>query len=273
MRLLILWLCCLSLPAFAAPIPAGDGEFTADLNGVSLKLFTYRPSQCTPKSFLLVFHGVSRNAQGYRDHAKPIADGLCAIAIAPYFDKAHFSEYKYQRGGLTSSDSKQWTGPVIEQLVTWLRAQEQQPDWPYSMIGHSGGGQFLSRFAASTPNQAQTIVLANAGSYLFPSLEAHIPDGFGGMPDAEQALKRYLAAPLVLLLGDADIEQDAELPKGYMQQGSNRHERGLNFFQVGKKIAAERHWDFNWRLLEVPGVAHNAKRMFASPQALRAFQP
>jgi hypothetical protein len=109
---------------------------------------------------------------------------------------------------------------------------------------------------------------------MFPSLDIKVPYGFGGMNDAEKALKYYLAAPLVVLLGGDDVNQDKHLPKGVaIQQGNNRHERGINFYQAGKTIAAERGWDFSWRLLEVPDVAHSAARMFASHQALQALQP
>ncbi len=258
------------LPLVAATIPPGSSRQVADLGGTMIDLYTYRPPQCEPHAWLLVFHGMDRNADQYRDDAKPLADALCVVAVAPLFDPWRFPGPVYQRGGLAAADSGQGSGAYVERLVEWLRAG-QPGDWPYAVIGHSAGGQFLGRYAAATPNQACAIVLANPGSYLFPSLQTALPDGFAGLPDAELAMRRYLAEPIVVLLGDNDVQRGKNLPRGYDDEGANRHERGLNFFHAGERVAAERHWAFNWRLLEVPGVAHNARAMFASPQALKAL--
>lgn len=262
----------LSLPLAAAPIAPGSSQQSADLGGTPIEIYTYRPPQCEPHAWLLVFHGMGRNAADYRDDARPLADALCAVVVAPLFDKRRFPEAAYQRGGLGPADPGPGTGAEVERLVDWLRAGEPG-NWPYAVIGHSAGAQFLGRYAAATPNQAVAIVLANPGSYLFPTLQTPLPDGFGGMPDAEQALRHYLAEPIVVLLGDDDVKRGKNLPRGYDDEGANRHERGLNFFHAGERVAAERHWDFHWRLLEVPGVAHNAGGMFASPQALQALEP
>lgn len=44
-------------------------------------------------------------------------------------------------------------------------------------------------------------------------------------------------------------------------QGATRHERGLNAFKVARALAQTRGWPFNWRLVEVPGMGHRAKKM------------
>ncbi|MGA7263821.1 MAG: hypothetical protein WBX30_23440, partial [Stellaceae bacterium] len=41
-----------------APIPAGVAEQTADLQGVSIEVFTYRPAGCALSGALMVFHGL-----------------------------------------------------------------------------------------------------------------------------------------------------------------------------------------------------------------------
>ena len=70
-------------------------------------------------------------------------------------------------------------------------------------------------------------------------------------------------------VGDEDLNETARA----MAQGLTRLERGLNIYQQGRKLAAEQHWAFNWRLVEVPGVGHSALKMFTARQALTALKP
>ena len=44
----------------------------------------------------------------------------------------------------------------------------------------------------------------------------------------------------------------------------------MNVFDAARKVAQERGWAFNWRLIELPGVGHSASKMFAAPQGRRA---
>jgi hypothetical protein len=47
----------------------------------------------------------------------------------------------------------------------------------------------------------------------------------------------------------------------------------VNVFNAAKTLAQERGWRFNWRLVELPGVGHNARKMLAAPQASEALSP
>src|SRR5262245_12074814 len=100
-----------------APIAAGKSEQTIALGNRRMSVFTYRPD-CADLSLLLVFHGQSRAAKGYRDAAVPIADRLCMIVVAPLFDREHFPSWRYQRGGIVRKDSvrdpRRWTGNIVD---------------------------------------------------------------------------------------------------------------------------------------------------------------
>lgn len=261
--------------ADAAQIETGAGEQTASL-GVLLDIYTYRPAGCAPTGLLIVFHGVDRNADTYRDDARPLADKLCLIVAAPLFDKQRFPSWRYQHGGIVYrhalQDSATWTGNLVLQLVGWLRQQENQPGMPYSLIGHSAGAQFLSRVAAYVPSDAHRIVIANPSTHVLASLDDDPPYGFGGMPSAEAMLKRYLAAPVTIFLGQEDhgaknLADDADAEA----QGGTRFERGERAFHQAEDVARQHGWPFGWRLVEVPGVGHNARSMFASPMAADAL--
>jgi dienelactone hydrolase len=265
--------------ASTEPIPNGAGELRANLSK-RLTVFTYRPSNCENPSLLLVFHGVGRNASGYRDYARPIADRECMIVVAPLFDKNRFPSWRYQMGGIVHDDEVQkkstWTGNLVTELVDWVRDREGRK-LDYSLIGHSAGGQFLSRVTAFTPTQARRTVIANPSTHVFPMLEIAAPFGLGAVypkASAEAELRRYLEGPVTIFLGQEDTGDDdlnESLPA--MAQGENRHERGLNVYAKGKKVAAENNWNFGWRLVELPGVGHSARKMFSSEEARAALKP
>jgi poly(3-hydroxybutyrate) depolymerase len=273
-RRILLALLALTVPA-AAQIPAGKATQTADLDGVTLQVFTYRPADCTVTGALLVFHGVARNAATYRDDAIPLASRLCLIVAAPLFDKTRFPTWRYQRGGVTMDGEilpvAQWTVSLVPRLAAWLRATRQQPTLPYVLLGHSGGAQFLARVVAYGRTEAAGVVIANPSTWVEPSLTVPVPYGFGKLEAAEPALQRYLAAPVTVLLGQDDTgAHNLVENKEAEAQGGNRLVRGQTTFRNARTVASQRGWPFGWRLSIVPGVGHDAAAMFASDQALQA---
>jgi hypothetical protein len=56
-------------------------------------------------------------------------------------------------------------------------------------------------------------------------------------------------------------------------QGKNRLERGQSVFQEAAAMARLRGWQFNWKLAIVPGVGHNDRAIFGSPQVFEALRP
>jgi len=269
-------------PQLAASTGTGDrGQQTADLDGVPLQVFTYRPTGCAVSTILLVFHGLDRNADAYRDDAVPLGRRLCMLVVAPLFDAARFPSWRYQRGGIVHDGTVQpptsWTIDLVPRLVAWARAQQGRPDLPYALLGHSAGAQFLSRVAAyGQDDGAARMVIANPSTWVRPSLEIPAPYGFGGLfgtAEREAALRRYLAAPISVLLGREDTgshnlanSDEAE------EQGANRFERGQNVFAEAERAARQRGWAFNWRLVVVPGVGHDARAMFAADAAFAALR-
>jgi hypothetical protein len=270
--------CLISAAAAAEPI--GTGRQTVDLHGTRLEVFSYRP-QCTDPSLLLAFHGAQRDAEDYADFARPLADRLCTLVLAPRFDRKRFPSWRYQRGGIVDDDGvvqrpRDFTGRLVLDLVDWARRQEGRP-LAYSLIAHSGGGQFLDRLVAFVPNEAKRVVIANPGTYVLPSLTVDAPYGLGKVYSGaagEEALRRYLQQPLTIYLGEEDDREDNENNTAQARaQGASRYERGVNAFKAGQAAAQARGAAFNWRLVELPGVGHDAAKMFAAPQAVQALAP
>ncbi len=259
----------------AQAIPMGASSVVYENNGEPLTLFTYKPANYKDGPILVVFHGVRRNAEDYRNFAITMGDRFNAIIVAPTFDSIRFPSARYQRGGIMKKDKvetqEKWTYSMIPGMVAYIRKIENKLTLPYYLIGHSAGGQFLVRMAAFLPGEAKRIVAANPGSDLFPTKEQPFGYGFGGLPEElsnDTVLKAYLAAPLTLYLGTDDIRPEHnfdESAKG-MIQGKSRLERGRNCYAFAKALAEKNGWAFNWRKVETPGIDHDAAKMFAAKE-------
>ena len=266
-----------SLAAAATPLPPGRGQAEMTYAGAPLTLYTYKPAGYTDGPLLIVFHGVVRNAQDYRDFAITLADRFKLLLVAPRLDEDTFPEEWYQRGGLLTAEGQakpreQWMFNVVGAIVANVRAREARPALPYYLIGHSAGAQFLVRLAAYQPGEARRIVAGNAGSLLFPSRDHEFGYGLGGLPPElcdETMLKRYFAAPLTLYLGTADTtpRRRFDASEAGMKQGPHRLARNRACFALAESMAKERGWAFNWRKVETPGIEHDAGRMFAAAEA------
>lgn len=260
--------------AMAEPIPVGLGQQSVDFAGKRHTIFTYRPD-CNATALLLLFHGRG-GVRHYREAARELADKTCMIVVAPQFQTRSAT---YQQGGMVKSgvirDRRHWTVQIVTPLADWARAETGID--PYYLLGHSAGAQFLSRVAAFAPNAARRIVIANPSTYVLPSLDVMAPFGLGGVePTADAALRRYLEQPVTIYLGEADTNEkaaDLNISPAAMAQGKTRFERGMTTFNAGRALAASRNWPFKWRLIKVPDVGHNARKMFSAPEAAVALQP
>jgi poly(3-hydroxybutyrate) depolymerase len=274
------WLALAAAAACAEPLPPGKSRLVLEAAGHAIEVHAYKPEGRAAGALLVSLHGLGRNAAGYRDYAVPLADGLGLLVIAPLFDRERFPTWRYQHGGIARDargagelpvePAAQWTGRLLLSLIDAVRRAEGRPELPYVLLGHSAGGQFLSRFAAFVPHEARRILIANPSTYLWPSHGERFPFGFGALPAAladDPALRRYLAQPVTLLLGTADVERDADLSTGDAaeRQGANRYQRGRNAYLAAERAARDHGWPLAWRRVDVPGVGHSARRLYASP--------
>jgi predicted esterase len=263
----------------AEPFPAGPGEQRVKLEDATLTVFSYRPN-CPEPALMIVFHGQNRNANDYRDWSRPLADAHCLLVAAPRFAKDQFPRWRYQHGGIVRDgvmqDRREWTGRIVLELVERIRELEGR-NMTYTLLGHSAGAQFLSRVVAFTPTEAQRIVIANPGTHVFPDPKVKAPYGFGGVfaNDAmTEALRRYLGQPITIFLGQDDRDDGGlNTSRDARAQGPTRYARGRRAFKAAEALAQSHRWPFNWRLVELTGVDHSAKRMFASPDAAAAVRP
>jgi pimeloyl-ACP methyl ester carboxylesterase len=269
----VLFVSCL-LGCASGTIPEGPARCDVEVGGICLEVFTYKPTASRGGPLLVVFHGVLRNAEEYRDNARVLGDRYGLTVAAPKFDEARFGPGRYQQGGLlrdgTPEPEARRTWSLVPPLVDELRRREGRPDMPFYLIGCSGGGQFLERMAGFSPTKARRVVAVNPGTQLFPTRDQPYPFGYGGLPpglSGDDRIKAYLAQPLTLYLGTADTERDEYLDTSPAAdaQGRSRLERGRAAFAAAKALAAERGWEFGWWLVEAHGLGHEHGPMFSDP--------
>jgi pimeloyl-ACP methyl ester carboxylesterase len=252
----------------------------ANLRGMSITVYTYRPTGCSDPALLFVFHGLGRNAASYRNSARKLADQNCMVVFAPLFDKDRFPSWRYQRGGIVHDQRllprEQWAVSYVADLISWARQTEGKPTAPYYLFGHSAGAQFLSRVAAfQPPLDASRIVIANPSTYVLPSTKEPVPYGLGGIygpAEGEKQLKTYLGLPITIYLGEEDTgDEDLAQTSSAKRQGENRLERGELTFEAAKSLAQAKGWDFQWRLVMAPGVGHTARGMLGTDKLIEVF--
>jgi len=286
-RLCLFW-AMLGAPTLvhAAGVDAGDSRIVVDAHGTEIEVFVHKPANFDGRALIVSLHGLGRNASGYRNSTRALGEQFGALVIAPLFDRERFPTWRFQHGGIVRRDPNRTlqalavnerTSDLLQAVIDKIRAAEGTPDMPYVLLGHSGGGQFLSRIAALAPLDPVRIIIANPGTWLTPSLEERFPYGLGGLPDGladASTLERYLAQPITVMIGTADTETDnLSMTPAAKRQGDTRHARALRVFAQAKAQAEALKLPFGWRLLEIPGVGHSARGMYEHPLAGSAFCP
>jgi hypothetical protein len=250
-----------------------------EFNGTPLKLHYYKPESYSGERFILLFHGASRAAEGYRDSAANMGEMLESLVVVPEFDIERFPNRTYQFGGVfredgTFADADERTYSYVPLLVDYIRTREGDPDLNHFILGFSAGGQFVGRMAAFLDIDAERLVVTSPGSCMFPTRELQFGLGFGGLPEeysSDERIRRYLGLPITIYIGTNDTEM-AQLPTGdAYAQGVHRYSRNIRWFNEAMDLAYEEGWPFNWRLVIADGPGHSPPEMFDHPQTENAL--
>jgi hypothetical protein len=231
----------------------------------------------TTVDVLIVMHGQGRNGEEYRDDWKPHARRHRALLIVPEFSEEHYpGSDGYNLGSVVDDDGdrnpeSRWAFSIIEPLFDYVQADTGNRADGYRLFGHSAGAQFVHRFLLFKPdNRVKRAVSANAGWYTTTEANIDFPYGLRGSPSTDEGLKRALAAPLTILLGEEDVETDADNLRKTPEtnrQGENRLARGQFFYAAGQRAARALGTTFAWTLETVPGAEHSDEEM--APAAAR----
>ena len=240
----------------------------------ALSLECYRPESHKSESpVVIVQHGQSRNGRDYCDAWIPSADKSGALIVAITFPKEAWPDAVTYNNGHVLDESgarrprEAWSQAIPGRVFALLREAGVTNRPQMYLWGHSAGGQFVHRLLATQPlGLFEAVGAANSGWYTLPTLQRPYPDGYGGIGLSRDELARLLAYPLVLFAGDRDIDSNSEnLPKHptALAQGPHRFARAHFFLDRAREEATALGVACNWRLIVVPGVAHEGMRMAA----------
>lgn len=220
---------------------------------------------------MLVHHGVARNGRDYRDYWLPHVDACRILAIAIEFPETTFPEYLlYNFGNLRTKDGTpnprdRWTFGVGPRLFHELLSQGITTAPRYGLFGHSAGGQYVHRMLSfGYREHVAAAISANAGTYAMPDLATDWPWGLGATDVTPADIPDLLRFPLTIMAGTSDTRTSGKFfPNGprSLRQGPHRHARAHTYMATGRRAAAEYGVTLGWRLIDVPNVGHDGRRM------------
>ena len=304
----------LSSVAMAAPCTTADKTCLEKAPlGAGQYFFVYRSQPLTERSakvervFVLV-HGLQRDGDAYYKTAIGATQDAGEIGrtlvIAPQYhavdgtckDKPEPGETIFACRGWSDGNSTK-AAPrnsfaALDGLLRMVASRDLFPSLKEIVVaGHSAGGQFVQRYAATNRIDGTLAVpiryvVANPSSYLY--LESWRPvqnpgascpqfnrykygfDGMTGYPleaGTASIRKNYPGRDVTYLLGELDTTDEHSMDKTCpaMAQGPNRLQRGLAYFDRLNQTFKTSH-----KLVRVPGCGHSGECMYRSENGRRA---
>ena len=247
-----------------------------------MTVWYYQPAAAAADApVIFVMHGLRRNGEEYLNDWVGAAAEKKFLLVVPEFSLAQFpGDDGYILGNMLDAagqarPTEQWAFNMIEPIFDAVRARLGNTAPHYQIYGHSAGAQFVHRFLFFVPqSRAIRAVAANAGWYTLPDLSLDFPLGLKGTSIGEAGLRAALERPLVILLGDADIDPKHPALRRAPEvdeQGLHRFARGQKFFALAGSSAAALNQPLRWTCVIAPGVAHSNKDM--TPFAVRILFP
>ncbi len=222
---------------------------------------------------VLVFHGMSRNADDYRDYWISSADKYGFMIFCPEFTKELYpsdsdSNSQYNFGNMITDGNlnpkEVWTYSIVNPIFDRIKLATANTSESFYMFGHSAGSQFVHRCLTFLPGvNAKLAVAANAGWYTMPDFNVVYPYGLDDSYLQSDSLSQFFEREIVVLLGTADTLRTSSLRQSEPAdaQGLNRFERGQYYYSWSSAYASDNGLVFGWSLEEVPDVGHSGNAM------------
>lgn len=273
--------CAFPANGTASAKPA-SGSFAYKSEGnPDVEVFFHGPAKVDNKTrLLIVMAGRQRNAEEYLDSWRDWAVANNYLVLAPKFDQENWPEpLGYNFGNIASgkerdntpNERSKWSFKITDDLLDDAAKRFSLSVKQYDLFGHSAGGQFVHRFMLFYPeNRVRIAIAANPGFYTLPDQQQVFPYGVKNSPHpvTQKMLEDWTRRHIVIMRGTADLQRTESLRQSPEAdaQGLNRFARAGYMFETIKKFDPKT----KWRLIDVPGIAHDQKGMAPAAQKLLA---
>ena len=229
----------------------------------AMRVFYYKPSNFTPDRPILFFmHGADRKVDHIVKESAESVEKYNLLLILPEYSEQLFPKIEsYQYGNVRTKPKEFWTYYVNDRIFKLVKRITGSQQKKYYIWGNSAGAQFVQRqLIVGAYNLVEKAFASNAGVYTMPTYGTDpYPFSLKGLDLTDEDLRQIFSLNFFILLGQDDIIQDAYflMNEAAMQQGSNRLERGKEFYSIAKREAQRLNVDLNWELITIPGCGHN----------------
>ncbi|HET8996902.1 MAG TPA: hypothetical protein VFN42_09560 [Acetobacteraceae bacterium] len=234
----------------------------------------FLPDALDPTTPLLVcVHGISRNAEEHLSNFAPLAAAHGVAVLTPVFAPAPFPDY--QRLGRQGRGLR--ADLVLRAMLDRLGEQCGLAPERIHLFGHSGGAQFVHRYAMAYPTQVARYVVSAAGWYTLPDCSLPYPFGTAldwNLPGIAFDPSAYLRVPGAVLVGTKDRRRGTTLRQAPFldaAQGRTRIERAKHWVAAMNAAATARGLLPPLSFELVPGAGHRFGEMAVQGAAARAF--
>lgn len=221
-------------------------------------LLYFPDSGATGAPIFVAVHGLASNSDELASAFSAYCEMAGVVLLAPIFTTEQHPDY--QRLGRLGRGVRADVAldRCIAEVVSLTGADAKQ----LHLFGHSGGAQFVHRYAMAHPHRVAGAVVASAGWYTFPDTQVRFPYGIRphrNLPGVKFDPEEFLRVPITVLVGQDDVhgEQLRSTERVNRQQGMNRVERARNWAAAMRAAAAAYGYEPRVTCVEVPEVDHS----------------
>lgn len=203
-------------------------------------------------------HGLACNPQELARAFSTNCETAGVVMLAPIFTSEQHADY--QRLGRVGRGVRAdiTLDRCVAEVVTLTNADAEQ----LHLFGYSGGAQFVHRYLMAHPHRVSAAVVASAGWYTFPDMQARFPYGIRPqrrLPGVNFNPEEFLRVPITVLVGrdDVNAEHLRSTERVNQQQGKNRVERARNWVAAMRAAATAYGYEPQFTYVEVPEVDHS----------------
>ncbi len=244
--------------AVQAAQPGAALELRLPRDEEGIPYYLYVPNRVDPEALPLVtVHGISRGADEHLVAFAASAERSGRVLIAPLFSEAQCR--RYQRVIVDRCQADRALFATLREVAEATGVEVDR----FDLFGFSGGAQFAHRFALLHPERVARLAVSSAGWYTLPDTLDAYPYGLAPGPRASQRfrpkLEAFLEIPILVLVGERDVERDSALRKEERvdrRQGLTRVERAARWSQALRRAAARTGVAAEVRFHSLPSCGH-----------------